>query len=261
MNLFISEYIFNPILSPDRVRFLPTAPQYIILVIDFRMITHTYFIIHPDHEPDRFESLQKSINNLQLKDYTLFTHIWGNNITPAIRAELCKSDKSMKYHGRSMISNPLSNGEISLFINHVECLRKICSTYTEGLFLIFESDIFFHTNFITKIQEVIALGSTVDWDIINIGEGNGYDKPHGHIKPHLAIYPEKRNRCAEGILWTYKGIRKFLEYYDKTLDIDGPYDTKIDVFSEYVGDFNIYWAHPALVYQGSIRNIYKSQLR
>jgi GR25 family glycosyltransferase involved in LPS biosynthesis len=224
------------------------------------MISHTYFIIHPEHEPDRFTSIKTSIKSLSLTDYTIFTHTWGTDITPAIRAELCKTDISMKYHDRSMKTNPLSNGEISLFLNHIECLKLIRSSYKEGLFLIFESDVLFHADFIKKLQGVITLESMIDWDIINIGEGNGSDKPRGPINPYLYLYAEKRNRCTEGLLWNYKSICKFLDYYESTVDIDGPFDTKIDFFSEYIGSFNIYWAHPALVYQGSIRKIFKSHL-
>ena len=226
------------------------------------MITGIYFLVNPEYEPDRHASICNIIDSEKLPNVTLFTHLWGCDITPEMRKEHVKSDTSMRYHGRNMIHNPLSNGEISLFLNHIECLRSIRSTHRDGTFILFESDVLIYSNFWENLEQVLALGESVDWDIINIGEGNGNDVPKSEpIRPYLHLYKEERNRCTEGIVWSYKGICKFLEYYEETLDIDCPFDTKMDVLSEVYGKFNIYWSHPPLVYQGSVRRIFPSYLR
>ena len=227
------------------------------------MIEHIYFLIHPVHEPERYESVLKMIKKYNITNYTLFTHLWGCNITPEMRNKYVKTDTSMKYHNRTMDANPLSNGEISLFLNHIECLQIIKRTYTNGLFLVCESDAIFRDHFWENLSRVIELSKQYpDYDIINIGGGNGHDLPVSKpIQSELDLYKEKRNRAAEGIIWNYRGILNFLDYYEKTCDIDAPIDCKMDVYSEFIGGFNIYWAHPPLIFQGSVHGQFKSLLR
>jgi GR25 family glycosyltransferase involved in LPS biosynthesis len=227
------------------------------------MIIHTYFLCNREKEPERYNSIIKQIKELEIKNYSFFSYIWGNEITAELRMKWVKSDTSMRYHNRDMITKPLSNGEISLFINHIECLKQIKDNYKSGYFLICESDVIFKDNFNNNLNTIFNLiNQKDDIDIINIGSGNGNDLPKSEpIKSELALYKEKINRCTEGIIWTYNGVCKFLEYFEKTLDIDSPIDTKMDVFSEHIGGFNIYWVHPSLVYQGSVVGIFKSILR
>lgn len=226
------------------------------------MIDHIFFLVNPKYEPERYKSIIEIIKTHKLTNYTIFTHTWGCDITETIRSSCTKTDTSMRFHGRTMDKSPLSNGEISLFLNHIACLRNIRKFFTDGLFLLFESDVLLNDNFNENLEKVIKMSKNYAWDIINIGEGNAVDLPKSRpIENSLQLYNEKRNRCTEGILWNYKAIVKFLDYYEKTCDIDGPIDTKMDVFSEFVGGFDIYWAHPPLVYQGSVRNVFRSLLR
>jgi GR25 family glycosyltransferase involved in LPS biosynthesis len=227
------------------------------------MITHNYFLCNKDKEPDRYQSLVEQIKELGLENYSFFTYIWGDEITPEIRSKWAKTDTTMRYHGRNMNDKPLSDGEISLFLTHIECLRSIRASYTSGLFCIFESDALFYPSYSKKLERVIELTKDKnDIDIINIGSGNGRDKPKSQpINTILSLYKEKINRGTDAIIWTYKGVCNFLDYFDKTSDIDGPIDTKMDVYSEYIGGFNIHWAHPPLVYQGSISGKFKQSIR
>lgn len=221
----------------------------------------TFFIVNPKYEEDRYNNLLKLIKENNISNYSFIANTWGCDITPELRNILTKTDTAMKYHGRNMIDYPLSNGEISLFLNHVESLRKIRDTYSNGIFLIFESDIIFYDNFKGKIKEVIELSTKVDWDIINIGRGNGNDIPKSEpIKPGLNLYKEKRNRFSEGILWNYKGVCKFLSYFEETNDIDAPIDCKMDYYSDILGIFDLYWAEPGLVWQKSAMGILPSHL-
>lgn len=226
------------------------------------MITHTYFLCNKEKEQDRYNFIVKQTKELNINNYTVFTHIWGDEITPELYTKWVKTDNSMKYHNRSMITNPLKNGDVSVVLNYIECLKQIRDNYKSGYFLLCESDIVFKNDFNNNINIVFNLiNQKNDIDIINIGAGNGMDLPKSEtIKPVLSLYKEKINRCCEGVIWTYNGVCKFLEYFEKKSDIDGPIDTIMDVYSEYVGGFNIYWAHPPLVYQGSVSGIFKSWL-
>ena len=100
-------------------------------------------------------------------------------------------------------------------------------------------------------------------DILNIGEGarysiRGYPKTTPITIDGYKYHKENIDSCAEAILWTYKGICKFLDYYEKDEDIDG----KMDMLSTYYGNFNIYLIVPSLVYQGSVDGkIFQTSIR
>jgi len=118
----------------------------------------TYILCNKDKEPRRFQSVQNQIATFNLSEtlyIEYFNYIWGDEITQEIRKKYCKSDWTMRKHGRNMKDKPLTNGEISLFLNHIECLKKIRKEYSDGNFIIFESDVLFKDNFNVKIQTVL----------------------------------------------------------------------------------------------------------
>jgi GR25 family glycosyltransferase involved in LPS biosynthesis len=218
------------------------------------MIQNIYFIVHKEKEPERYKSILNIIDKFGFKNYSILKQLWASDITYDMRRNLCKTNRTSLLHGRI---HPLSNGEISLFLNYISCLKEIRETYTDGYFIIFESDILLNSNFNAELEKVLELAkNNNDWDIINIGSGQ-QEVPE-NIIPGLHLYKAKRNRCAEGIIWKYSAVCKFLDYVK---DIDGPIDTKMDVFCEFDGGFNIYWAHPPLVYQGSKCGVFQSYLR
>ena len=199
------------------------------------MLKHYFFLCNEIKEIDRYNNLTNQIKNYNLTNYSFFTHIWGDEITNDIRNKWVKSDWTMRHHGRYANIKPLNNGEISLFLNHIECLRKIRNEYNDGYFIIFESDALFYNNFNQKLNYLLELAKkNDDWDVINIGEGHNDIPKSGPIKDSINLYKENIHRCTEGLLWNYNGICKFLEYFEKENDIDGPIDTKMDVLSTYV---------------------------
>jgi GR25 family glycosyltransferase involved in LPS biosynthesis len=221
----------------------------------------TFFIVNPKYKEGRYNTILSLIRDNNIMNYSFITHTWACDITPEIRSIYAKSDIAMRYQGRNMDKNPLINGEISLFLNYIECLRRIRDNYDRGIFIIFESDIMLYDNFKENLERVIELSKSIDWDTINIGTGNGRDTPKSEpIKSGLHLYKEPINKFAEGIIWNYTGVCKFLKYFEETSEIDAPIDCKMDYYSEHLKKFNIYWAEPGLVWQRSARGIIKSHL-
>jgi hypothetical protein len=233
----------------------------------------TFVIISKKNEPERYKIFLKQVINNKLYDFLnihYFNYCWKSDITPEIREKYCKSDWTMQKHSRNMNDKPLTNGEISLFLNWIFCLKKIRETYSEGNFLILESDAIFINNFNEqRISKILTdINSIENLDILNIGEGlphyfkiHGFPKTKPIIKNNDKYYKENINRCTEAIIWKYKSICKFLDYFEKKNDIDGPIDTKIDVLSTYVGGFNIFWPKDYLIRQGSNLKLYNSTIR
>ena len=222
------------------------------------MVHQIYFIVHQEREPDRYDALIKSIKYLNLQNYKIMAPCWSTDITPELRKGRAYSFRAMNLHGRPQQygAPELNGGELSLALNHLACLEDIRKNNTEGTFIIFESDVMFANNFKESLVRVEDLAKTVDWGIINIGQGEGNVPPN--VQPGLNLYRAHGNRCSEGIMWNYKSVCKFLDYCKV---IDGPIDCKIDVFTQYDGGPPIYWAHPPLVAQGSIHKVFKSHLR
>jgi len=235
----------------------------------------TFVIISKNNEPERYNHFLKQVDVNKLNDYlniNYFNYCWKSDITQKIRDEYCKSDWTMRKHGRNMKDKPLTNGEISLFLNHIECLKHIRNNFTEGYFLILESDAIFYENFTkTQINKLLKdIDLIKDIDILNIGEGIpvyfkkcGFPKTKPIVVNDSKYYRENLNRCTEAIIWSYKSVCKFLDYFEKDNDndIDSPIDTKLDVLSNYIGGFNIYWPEHYIVKQGSNMKIFKSTIR
>jgi GR25 family glycosyltransferase involved in LPS biosynthesis len=220
-----------------------------------------FFLCNKLKEPERYESLLKQIAENNITNYEIVSYYWSDDITPEFKNEWVKTDTAMITHGRAMAKHPLTNGEISLFMNYITCLKNIKDSNKDGLFFIFESDVFFKKEFSNYISELIRIvENRDDWDTVNIGEGACKQLARGRVEGIFDIYRERINRCAEGILWSYRGICKFLDTFSLTNDIDGPIDTKMDYYSTDKGALNIFWSHPPLVFQGSVKKLFKSHM-
>lgn len=189
---------------------------------------------------------------------SFFHHIWGDEITDEIRHKYCRSDETMKKHGRNMVKEPLTCGEISLYLNHIECLKYIKNNYTSGYFAIFESDAVFNESYNQDIDKLMEKINSINTDtlIVYIGE-IGSKKKNNDSDIILKRYLNGENFFSEGIIWSYKAVCKFLDNFEKTQLIDSPIDTKY-VFSKDV--FDIYASLPYLVHQGSRSGLFKSHL-
>jgi GR25 family glycosyltransferase involved in LPS biosynthesis len=223
------------------------------------IITKYFFICNIKEEEHRYLSIKNQINNYNINNYEIFNHIWGNELCTEYIKTLTKTDYSMIHWQRNMIDQPLSKGEISLFLNHIECLKKIRSEYKEGIFCIFESDVILYDNFTQNIDNVLSFMNNIDWDLLNIGEGTDTNNPNHN--PIIVRSNSQYTRCAEGLVWNYKFIIKFLEDFEKNMDINGPIDSYLQVYINDNPHLNIYSVFPYLVYQGSRHNIFKSLLR
>ena len=235
-------------------------PKVIHLIIE-SMSYKIFFLCNKLKEPERYISLLKQITDNNITNYEIVSYYWSDDITTEFKKEWVKTDTAMITHGRPMTTHPLTNGEISLFMNYLTCLKNIRDSNTHGLFFIFESDVIFKGDFFKHVNELIDIvRNRDDWDIVNIGEGACNQLARERVEGRFDIYRERINRCAEGILWSYNGICKFIETFSLTNDIDGPIDTKMDYFSTDMNALNIFWSHPPLVFQGSVKRIFKSHM-
>lgn len=230
-----------------------------------------FVICNKNIEIERYENLQKIFDqsNIDEKDIELNCKCWSNDIE-----HIKKNNNNQIIYDNNLFIN-LNNSEISLFINHIEILKKIKKDYNKGIFLILESDIIVYPGMefnIKRFKEIIDMTNTIDnWDIINIGGScydvfvnEGYPKTKPIIINNSKFYNEKRLICIEALLWNYNSICKFLDLFEtynknKLNTISDPIDSILDnLCSE--NKLDLYWLFPFSCKQGS--NIqYKSWLR
>lgn len=224
------------------------------------MLSHSFFICNREKEPDRYDYLIKQIKLLNMTNVSFFHHIWGDEITDEIREKYCRSDETMRRVGRNMVHAPLRCGEISLYLNYIECMKYIKNKYTSGYFAIFESDAVFNESYNHCIDKLMEKINNINADtsfIVYIGECCGVKKTYTSdiiLKRYLC----DEDMFAEGVIWSYKAVCRFLDHFEKNQLIDSPIDTKL-IFSKEI--FEIYATLPYLVSQGSRSGLFKSHLR
>ena len=218
-----------------------------------------FIICNKQKEQKRYshcqEQISKHLSNFNVK-INYYYHIWADEITDEIYKKYCKTDKSMIKHGRSMKTNPLTKGEVSLVLNNVFCLKKILKEYKEGYFLILESDFFLNDNFYINLEKLVEYIKDINlnFDVINVGGGNrNYIKKKKlnkiiniiKVNDELNLIQTDINCCAEGLIWNINSIKRFINHFEKETDINGPWDTILDTI-EY--EFKLYWTSNPFLY-------------
>lgn len=248
-----------------------TLKKYEKIIKDFFSFEKIFIICNKNIELERYDNMKKQIINANIDESNIeYTYKYWSTDIENIKLE---NNNNFIYENNLYVN--LNNAEISLLINHINILKNIKKNYSEGIFLILESDayVFEGMEFTDiKLIELINISHKLkDWDIINIG-GSCMDifRHHGYPKNkeikinNFRFYNEDRLICIESLIWNYNSICKFLDLYDKyniknNNIISDPIDVIIDNLSV-LKNLNIYWTEPCLVKQGS-GSIFKSLLR
>ena len=232
-----------------------------------------FVICNKQKEHNRFINCEKQFDSIDIKkkiNIHYYKYIWYDEIDEEIYKKYCKTDKSMIRHGRSSSDKRLTYGELSLVLNMVNCLKKIRDEYNDGYFLILESDFLLEDDFKLKLDSLLDFLNTknINFDIINIGEGLRKDMLKTYFIENdtykfnnLKLKRSKRNSCAEGTLWNIKSINKFLNYFEKENDVNGPWDTMLDELNNFIDkEWILYLLFPSLLSQGSIKGLFTSYI-
>jgi len=243
---------------------------------NINLIQQTFVISSIEFEPERYKRLNTMFSNIGLNEYNLsfICPTYKQNITDEIM------NKHVKHNLVKRLRQPgMKKAEISLFLNYKEVLETIVKNYSDGLFLIFESDVFCDINFnINKLNRFIQNFSNNKnkWDLIHIGKG-GENEYFG--KPYcdcIMPYRDKQNnlpntyiedittpndefrlirkfhtRCTDSFLWNFNGIVEFLNYMNDNPYYDAPFDYYMTNFFETNIDFKHYWSLDTFFIQGT----------
>lgn len=164
----------------------------------------------------------------------------------------------------------MKRAEISLFLNYKAVLENICNKYSDGIFLIFESDVMVIDENYPFFHEFLSEMNTKKehWDLIHFGkdcsESDYFGKPFiDGILPYrdkpielpntfveditcqndtFRLIRKFHTRCTDSFLWNYTGIVKFLQYMNSNSIYDAPFDYYMTNFFENNLDFKQYWS-------------------
>lgn len=243
-------------------------------------IDKIFVISSQQFEQERYDRLQKMFKDIELKEYhtKFICPTYKQTITDEIM------NKNVKYNLVKQIRHiGMKKSEISLFLNYKAVLEHISRNYSDGIFLIFESDVYTiaNTPFLTEFVSNI---SHLNWDLIHIGkegENQYFSSPYMEHNPYRNfaisqstpyiedITNEKdkhrlirkfHTRCTDSFLWKYKGVCEFLEFM-KNNTFEVPFDYYMSYFFETNQSFRHYWSMDTFFIQGTNCGLEKSTIQ
>jgi hypothetical protein len=146
----------------------------------------------------------------------------------------------------------MRKSELSLFLNHVAVLENIEKNYSDGLFVVLESDVV-PLNNIGQLNDLlqIAYEKRDKWDIISLGQPYSERIFQSFFAEDLTVESDsirliqkKFTRCTDSLLWSYSGVKKMLDILKTETDYCLPIDTFIDdiIIAKYP-EFKLYWSN------------------
>ncbi len=220
----------------------------------FPFISKTFIISSPEFELTRYNKMKDVFhNNLGMAYHNI------QFICPTYKEMI--TDEMMKYHVKDdqchrYERGPLLKSELSLFLNHLEVLKQIEKNYSDGMFLVVESDVIpmetisQFNDFLTMVQSKRNDDGTYCWDMINLGCPYGekmystwYEEDITSENDPFRLLRKKFTRCTDSILWSYTGVKKILDLLKVENNYCLPIDTWIDdIIAEKYPEFKLYWS-------------------
>lgn len=157
---------------------------------------------------------------------------------------------------------------ISLMLKHFYVYNEIAEKYPEALIL--EDDVILADNFTTILNNYLAQ-LPENYDMLFIGSGCNLHIPSNKIIPNCNIYPKDKtplvylgnhcngiSRCSDSYVISNKCAKLLCNYLlHLPYKINVPSDWWLNIADKH-NNFNVYWAEPTIVSQGTQCGIYKS---
>jgi len=155
----------------------------------------------------------------------------------------------------------LNDSEISLFLHHYECFKKIIENQADFA-LILEDDALFNNSFDEILKKYIK-HLPGDWDMLFLGDGCGLHIPNAVLNKckNCNIFRNDSTRCTDSYLISKKCALKLVNTINnENFSSDLPIDFWLNLIIE-KEKLKIYWAEPTIVTQGTQNGCFKSSLR
>jgi hypothetical protein len=232
----------------------------LIFVHPLHTIKKIFVISDKNIESDRYNNLVNQLSYLQapsyLINYTLPTYY--NNLNPNLVSQFTIDNTKLI----QLRNRPLSDRELSVFLNFYIIFKRILGYYKDGNFITFESDI----QFIKEIELIHSIFSILQsnnkFDCISFGEGLPQcNNKYNNNSKTMELVNESFTRCADSFIWSYKGISSFIKYLENNRVIDWPIDFYLYEFHKINSYYNVLWTVPYVTIQGSQHGLCKSLIQ
>lgn len=262
----------------------------------FGIITKINIISNPDFELERYNMMRKLMKNLKINnDYVEYI---APTYKHTIKDDVYNYHTSPQLVLRMRRNGPkLKKAELSLTLNIKKNLENIVKNYKEGIFILFESDVMV-SNDIEKFGDFLNEIKDKEWDCIHMGRDGdifgepfttwitGYRNFNEPLPEELVRYIQQNRknkkyiednkrdndkyrlirkfhtRCTDSLLWTYKGIVKYLNFINKMeRNLSCPADYLLIHFLENNIDFKHYWSVNEFFKQASNLGLVKSEIQ
>jgi hypothetical protein len=226
----------------------------------FDGITRVGFICNQSYEPERYEKLNKMINAIGMDwskvDFCAPTY--KHTITDDMYRKYVKTPMAIHL---PWVNGYTRNSELSLILNFYTNLERIVTGFSDGLFLLFESDVDVRIDNLSYFPDLLDTlkDATGKWDMINIGGVNGNNGEgmweSGYIEDITTHNSRNRlerkfsTRLCDSHILSYGGAVKLLKYFKDNSDYCVPLDHYITFFLENNRDFKYYWSDKYYFYQ------------
>jgi hypothetical protein len=260
----------------------------------YNLINKIFVISSEKFEESNYERLNVMFSNLGLESYNLefICPTYKHTLTSNIMDKYVTNKDIMKNSWRNC---SMKKAEVSLFLNYKSILEHIYKNYSDGIFLIFESDVLVKYDKINELNNFIndMYEKKNDWDLIHIGcdvddNYQNYVKkpycdsnlpfrnysylpnlPQEFVKEDLSdlllnkyrLVRKFHTRCLDSFLWNYTGVCKFLNYMNENPHYNMPLDYYIVQYLENNTDFKHYWSFDTFFIQGSNHGLIPSSIQ
>jgi hypothetical protein len=166
-----------------------------------------YVLCHPEKEKSRYDRLMPHLASVGIPAdrIRVCAPTWGTDLTvdqifTAYNPFLQRGSPTLTFKAAG-----LSRGEISLGINFAMAVMDSVTRGDDGLIITFESDVWLRSDFVPRLNDLLA--DAKNWDFISLGEGVGTRPPQAPLSyyaPTKAYKPPHQwvFRCTDSMLFT-----------------------------------------------------------
>jgi len=217
------------------------------------IVRHIYVIGNEEREPKQIRYLKNAFLEQGIECVTYIQPTYKNTLTDA---ELARFVTFMEKHGRNIHCS-----EISLFLNSLAAYEDALKKYTYGYILFLESDVIFEGNLPDYLYNLGGFLKGINPECICIGSGCDIIHDDVNIEDmNFQIFPSKRVRCTDSLLFSIEGLRMFYDYCMSIEKLDEPIDNFFQTFLTKV-NFSYYWVWPSITLQGSQNGYYETSIQ
>jgi hypothetical protein len=180
-------------------------------------IDQIYVLVHPVYEKQRYERVVTHFADIGIPKNKLFlgSACWGSELKTTDVFAVWDPFIRVGVPNLSWKSRFLSKGEISLVLNFYAAVKDVVKHGYKNV-LIFESDVYLRSDFLTRFSDLLADLKDKPWDYVSLGEGVN-TRPDGcppsywsptkaYPPPHQFVF-----RCTDSMLFRGEFLGKIAQ--------------------------------------------------